>query len=142
MQLHISPSLRHLTVSPAKGVREFIKVKIASRRLSYRMLLYSLLFLTFLLRFVFVLTAVDTIDGETNCSTITGTSHASISHKHTFSSTSLKINDIMQVFFLFLKLRNLVTDMIISTFWFMAGCKGKTLGPRILGRKLESNVTS
>ncbi|KAM7498817.1 hypothetical protein LguiA_023231 [Lonicera macranthoides] len=91
MQLHISPSLRHLTVSPAKGVREFIKVKIASRRLSYRMLLYSLLFLTFLLRFVFVLTAVDTIDGETNCLTI-------------------------------------------------AGCKGKTLGPRILGRKLESNV--
>ncbi|KAL2476235.1 putative galacturonosyltransferase 12 [Abeliophyllum distichum] len=70
MQLHISPSLRHVTVLPAKGVREFIKVKIGSRRLSYRMVFYSLLFFTFLLRFVFVLTAVDTIEGQTKCSTI------------------------------------------------------------------------
>ncbi|KAK6157155.1 hypothetical protein DH2020_011403 [Rehmannia glutinosa] len=70
MQLHISPSLRHVTVLPTKGVREFIKVKIGSRRLSYRMVLYSLLFFTFLLRFVFVLTAVDTIDGESKCSTL------------------------------------------------------------------------
>ncbi|CAK9181312.1 unnamed protein product [Ilex paraguariensis] len=37
MQLHISPSLRHVTVLPAKGVREFVKVKASSRRLSYRM---------------------------------------------------------------------------------------------------------
>ncbi|KAL0311060.1 UNVERIFIED_CONTAM: putative galacturonosyltransferase 12 [Sesamum angustifolium] len=37
MQLHISPSLRHVTVLPSKGFREFIKVKIGSRRLSYRM---------------------------------------------------------------------------------------------------------
>ncbi|XP_052206394.1 probable galacturonosyltransferase 12 isoform X2 [Diospyros lotus] len=70
MQLHISPSLRHVTVLPAKGVREFIKVKVGSRRFSYRMVFYSLLFFTFLLRFVFVLTAVDTIDGQTKCSTL------------------------------------------------------------------------
>ncbi|KAK9155880.1 hypothetical protein Sjap_003360 [Stephania japonica] len=71
MQLHISPSLRHVTVFPSgKGVREFIKVKVGGRRVSYRMLFYSLLLLTFLLRFVFVLTAVDTIDGERKCSTI------------------------------------------------------------------------
>ncbi|XP_014522050.1 probable galacturonosyltransferase 12 [Vigna radiata var. radiata] len=70
MQLHISPSLRHVTVFPSKGFKEFIKVKIASRRLSYRMLFYFLLFFTFLLRFVFVLTAVDGIDGENKCSTI------------------------------------------------------------------------
>ncbi|GJT01467.1 probable galacturonosyltransferase 12 [Tanacetum coccineum] len=70
MQLHISPSLRHVTVLPGKGVREFIKVKVGSRRLSYRMVFYSLLFFTFLLRFVFVLTAVETIDGQTKCSTI------------------------------------------------------------------------
>ncbi|KAL3647093.1 putative galacturonosyltransferase 12 [Castilleja foliolosa] len=70
MQLHISPSLRHVTVLPAKGVKEFIKVKVGNRRFSYRMLFYSLLFFTFLLRFVFVLTAVDTIDLETKCSTI------------------------------------------------------------------------
>ncbi|KAM1655252.1 probable galacturonosyltransferase 12 [Malus sylvestris] len=70
MQLHISPSLRHVTVFPGKGVREFIKVKVGSRRLSYRMLFYSILFFTFLLRFVFVMTAVDTIDGESKCSSI------------------------------------------------------------------------
>ncbi|KAF9589056.1 hypothetical protein IFM89_018318 [Coptis chinensis] len=70
MQLHISPSLRHVTVLPAKGVREFIKVKVGSKRLSYRMVFYSLLILTFLLRFVFVLTAMDTIEGERKCSTI------------------------------------------------------------------------
>ncbi|XP_015898118.3 probable galacturonosyltransferase 12 [Ziziphus jujuba] len=70
MQLHISPSLRHVTVFPGKGVREFIKVKVGSRRVSYRMLFYSLLFFTFLLRFVFVMTAVDSIDGESKCSSI------------------------------------------------------------------------
>ncbi|KAM1343279.1 hypothetical protein PS2_007417 [Malus domestica] len=70
MQLHISPSLRHVTVFTGKGVREFIKVKVGSRRLSYRMLFYSILFFTFLLRFVFVMTAVDTIDGESKCSSI------------------------------------------------------------------------
>lgn len=70
MQLHISPSLRHVTVLPGKGVREFIKVKVGSRRISYRMVFYSLLFLTFVLRFIFVLTAVNTIDGQTKCSTL------------------------------------------------------------------------
>ncbi|KAL0549995.1 hypothetical protein IC582_014490 [Cucumis melo] len=69
-ELHISPSLRHVTVLPGKGVREYIKVKVGSRRVSCRMLIYSLLFFTFLLRFVFVLTAVDTIDGESKCSTL------------------------------------------------------------------------
>ncbi|KAF5948776.1 hypothetical protein HYC85_014733 [Camellia sinensis] len=90
MQLHISPSLRHVTVLPTKGVRDFIKVKVGSRKFSYRMVFYSLLFFTFLLRFVFVLTAVENIDGQTKCSTI--------------------------------------------------GCLGKRLGPRILGRRLESTV--
>jgi len=88
MLLQISPSLRHVTVLPGKGLKEFIKVKVASRRLSYRMLIYSLLFFTFLLRFVFVLTAVDNIDGENKCSSI-GTLSTSLSlplfhtHSHT-----------------------------------------------------------
>ncbi|GFP92647.1 outer envelope protein 64 mitochondrial [Phtheirospermum japonicum] len=56
-------------VLPPKGVKDFIKVKIGNMRFSYRMLFYSLFF-TFLLWFVFVLTAVDTIDGETKCSSI------------------------------------------------------------------------
>ncbi|KAJ8747504.1 hypothetical protein K2173_009241 [Erythroxylum novogranatense] len=90
MQLHISPSLRHVTVLPGKGVREFIKVKVGGRRLSYRILFYSLLFFTFLLRFVFVLSTVNTLDGDSKCSTI--------------------------------------------------GCLGKRLGPRLLGRRLDSAV--
>ncbi|KAJ8514102.1 hypothetical protein OPV22_004536 [Ensete ventricosum] len=72
MQLHISPSMRHVTVFPGKGVREFIKVKVTSRRLSYKMVIYSLLFITFLLRFIFVLTAMDTIEGETQWCTSLG----------------------------------------------------------------------
>lgn len=79
MLLQISPSLRHVTVLPGKGLKEFIKVKVASRKLSYRMLFYSLLFFTFLLRFVFVLTAVDNIDGENKCSSL-GTLSVSLSH--------------------------------------------------------------
>ncbi|CAL9091335.1 unnamed protein product [Musa acuminata var. zebrina] len=70
MQLYISPSMRQVTVFPGKGVREFIKVKVTSRRLSCKMVIYSLLFLTFLLRFIFVLTAMDTIEGETRCSSL------------------------------------------------------------------------
>jgi len=56
------------------------------------MLLYSLLFFTFLLRFVFVLTAVDNIDGENKCSSI-GTLSVSLSlslthtHTHTQQNT-------------------------------------------------------
>ncbi|GAB4846215.1 Probable galacturonosyltransferase 12 [Ancistrocladus abbreviatus] len=70
MQLHISPSLRHVTVMPGKGVREFIKVKVGSRKVSYKMVFYFLLLLMFLLRFAFVMKTLDTIDGETKCSSI------------------------------------------------------------------------
>ncbi|CAI0436526.1 unnamed protein product [Linum tenue] len=70
MQLHISPSLRHVTVLQGKGVRELIQVKVGGKKVSYRMILYSLLFFTFLLRFVFVLSTVDSIDGETRCSSL------------------------------------------------------------------------
>ncbi|OIW03165.1 hypothetical protein TanjilG_11802 [Lupinus angustifolius] len=69
MQLHIS-SLRHFTLLQGKGLKEFIKVKVGSRRISYKMLFYSLLFCTFLLKFLFVLTSLDGIDGENNCSTV------------------------------------------------------------------------
>ncbi|CAN1325812.1 Probable galacturonosyltransferase 12 [Linum perenne] len=70
MQLHISPSLRHVTVLPGKGVRDLIQVKVGGKKVSYRMILYSLLFFTFLLRFVFVLSTVDSIDGEARCSSL------------------------------------------------------------------------
>ncbi|ERM97875.1 hypothetical protein AMTRI_Chr02g259310 [Amborella trichopoda] len=70
MQLHVSPSLRHVTLSTGKGFKEFIKVKVGSRRVSYKTLFYTLLFITFLLRFAFVITAIDSLDGEDKCSSL------------------------------------------------------------------------
>ncbi|KAL8205567.1 hypothetical protein R6Q57_009118 [Mikania cordata] len=70
MQLHISPSLRHVTVMTGKGVKEFIKVKVGSRKLSYKTLFYSLLLFTFLIRFIYVLSSIDIVDDRTKCSTI------------------------------------------------------------------------
>ncbi|CAN7038993.1 unnamed protein product [Brassica rapa subsp. trilocularis] len=74
MQLHISPSLRHVTVVKGKGLREFIKVKVGSRRFSYQMILLYICrhatSFTFLLRLVFVLSTVDTIDGASPCSSL------------------------------------------------------------------------
>lgn len=96
MLLQISPSLRHVTVLPGKGLKEFIKVKVASRKLSYRMLFYSLLFFTFLLRFVFVLTAVDNIDGANKCSSI-GTLSVSLSFTHTHTQSHKHKNTCMHI---------------------------------------------
>ncbi|KAE8733584.1 putative galacturonosyltransferase 12 [Hibiscus syriacus] len=91
MQLHVSPSLRHVTLMPGKDVREFIKVRVGPRWASYRMLFYSLLFFAFLVRFTFVLSTVDAIDGDhSKCSNI--------------------------------------------------GCLGKRIGPKILGRRIQSHV--
>ncbi|XP_074569106.1 putative galacturonosyltransferase 12 [Curcuma longa] len=70
MQFHISSSMRQVTVLPGKGGRELIKWKVASRRLSYKMVFYSLLFMTFMFRFIFVLTAMDSIEGDTKCSSL------------------------------------------------------------------------
>ncbi|RWW25286.1 hypothetical protein GW17_00010383 [Ensete ventricosum] len=112
MQLYISPSMRQVTVFPGKGVREFIKVKVTSRRLSRKMVIYSLLFLTFLLRFIFVLTAMDTIDGETRCS--------SLGNAPPFSFSSIPSQC------------TLLVDHI-------SGCIGKRLDPR-MWRRLDSVV--
>lgn len=70
MQLHISPSLRHISISSSNGFRDFMKVKGATRRFSYRSILYSILILAFLLRFVFILTALASLEGENNCSSL------------------------------------------------------------------------
>ncbi|EPS70108.1 hypothetical protein M569_04651 [Genlisea aurea] len=69
MKLHMSPSLRkHIGVLPTKGLKEFVKVKAGgSRRWSYGAAFYSFLFFVLVLRFMFLLTAVD---GETKCSVI------------------------------------------------------------------------
>ena len=107
MQLHISPSLRHVTVLPGKGVREFTKVKVGLRRVSYRMLFYSLLFFAFLLRFVFVLSSVDSIDGDhSKCSTIGKFSSKAYQIKYCFSSFDVRVQGECTCFTRFMRLNN------------------------------------
>ncbi|KAG0449158.1 hypothetical protein HPP92_027459 [Vanilla planifolia] len=70
MQLRISPSMRSITISSSNGVLDSMKVKVGARPLSYRTLFYTILALAFLLPFVFILTAVVTLEGVDNCSSL------------------------------------------------------------------------
>lgn len=69
MQLHLSPSMRSITISNgglASG--ELMKIKVAARHISYRTLFHTILILAFLLPFVFILTALVTLEGVNKCS--------------------------------------------------------------------------
>ncbi|CAN1163027.1 Probable galacturonosyltransferase 13 [Linum perenne] len=82
MQLHISPSMRSITISSTNnnnninnnsnitngGFIDLMKIKVAARHISYRTLFHTILILAFLLPFVFILTAVVTLEGVNNCS--------------------------------------------------------------------------
>ncbi|KAJ0963475.1 hypothetical protein J5N97_028597 [Dioscorea zingiberensis] len=79
MQIRLSPSMRSITISAAggggggggvcgNGSLDLAKVKVAARHVSYRTLFHTVLFLAFLLPFVFILTAVVTLEGVNNCS--------------------------------------------------------------------------
>eukprot|EP01018_Ginkgo_biloba_P010170 Gb_31044 [translate_table: standard] len=70
MQVHISPSMRRITISTTNGFMDFMKVKGAARHLSYRSIFYTILILAFLLPFVFILTAVVTLEGVNECSSL------------------------------------------------------------------------
>ncbi|KAI0516612.1 hypothetical protein KFK09_009289 [Dendrobium nobile] len=72
MQLRISPSMRTITISSNNGVLDSMKVKVgtAARPPPYRNLFYTVLILAFLLPFVFILTAVVTLEGVDNCSSL------------------------------------------------------------------------
>ncbi|GAB2287928.1 Probable galacturonosyltransferase 14 [Dionaea muscipula] len=70
MQLHLSPSMRSITISSStnnNGFVDLMKIKVAARHISYRTLFYTILVLAFLLPFVFILTAVVTLEGVNNC---------------------------------------------------------------------------
>ncbi|XP_058184804.1 probable galacturonosyltransferase 13 isoform X2 [Rhododendron vialii] len=63
MQLHISPSMRSITISSSSnGFVDLMKIKVAARHISYRTLFHTILILAFLLPFVFILTAVVTLE--------------------------------------------------------------------------------
>ncbi|KAL0431746.1 UNVERIFIED_CONTAM: putative galacturonosyltransferase 13 [Sesamum radiatum] len=76
MQLHFSPSMRSITISSSSnggngngGVGDLMKIKVAARHISYRTLFHTILILAFLLPFVFILTALVTLEGVNKCST-------------------------------------------------------------------------
>ena len=76
MQLHFSPSMRSITISSSNaggngnGSGDLMKIKVAARHISYRTLFHSILILAFLLPFVFILTALVTLEGVNKCSSI------------------------------------------------------------------------
>nr|XP_018681099.1 PREDICTED: probable galacturonosyltransferase 13 isoform X2 [Musa acuminata subsp. malaccensis] len=68
MQIRFSPSMRSITISSSNGFLDLMKVKVAARHFSYRTLFHTILILAFLLPFVFILTAVVTLEGVNKCS--------------------------------------------------------------------------
>lgn len=70
MQVHISPSMRRITISTPNGFLDFTKVKGAARHLSYRRIFFTILILACLFPFLFILTAVVTLEGVNICSSL------------------------------------------------------------------------
>ncbi|KAJ6815458.1 putative galacturonosyltransferase 13 [Iris pallida] len=99
MQIRVSPSMRSITITTStsnsattsssssssssrscggsssngngtNGLLDSMKVRIAARGFSYRTLFHTILFLAFLLPFVFILTALVTLEGVNNCSSL------------------------------------------------------------------------
>ncbi|KAG0584721.1 hypothetical protein KC19_3G230300 [Ceratodon purpureus] len=70
MQVHISPSMRRITISTSPGFLDPLKMKGAARYLSYRCLFWTILSLAFFLPFLFITTALVTLDGVHNCTSL------------------------------------------------------------------------
>ena len=71
MQLHVSPSMRSITISSSNEfTTDLMKIKLAARHISSRTLFHTILILAFLLPFVFILTALVTLEGVNKCSSI------------------------------------------------------------------------
>ncbi|KAH9323268.1 hypothetical protein KI387_017907 [Taxus chinensis] len=129
MQLHISPSLRHISISTTNGFWGFMKGKAAVRHFSYRNVLYSILILAFLLRFVFILSALASLEGENNCS--------SLGESLTFSFVFLG-----KIFGLMGLESGTVTCWVLtfSELYECAVCLGRKLGPRFLGKTTAAPI--
>ncbi|KAH9625298.1 hypothetical protein KSS87_009056 [Heliosperma pusillum] len=56
--------------SNSNCIVDLMKVKVAARHISYRTLFHTILILAFLLPFVFILTALVTLEGFNNCSSL------------------------------------------------------------------------
>ncbi|CAD5321719.1 unnamed protein product [Arabidopsis thaliana] len=60
--------MRSITISSSNEFIDLMKIKVAARHISYRTLFHTILILAFLLPFVFILTAVVTLEGVNKCS--------------------------------------------------------------------------
>lgn len=70
MQIRLSPSMRSITISTSHGLLDLMRFKVAARHFSYRTVFHTVLILAFLLPFVFILTAVMTLEGFNKCSSL------------------------------------------------------------------------
>ncbi|MED6208313.1 putative galacturonosyltransferase 13 [Stylosanthes scabra] len=70
MHLRFSPSMRSITISSNNGFIDLMKIKVAACHISYRTLFHTILILAFLLPFVFILTALVTLEGVNKCSSL------------------------------------------------------------------------
>ncbi|WOK99659.1 galacturonosyltransferase 14 [Canna indica] len=68
MQIGLSPSMRSITISSTHGLLDLMKLKGIARHISFRTVFHTVLVLAFLLPFVFILTAVVTLEGVNKCS--------------------------------------------------------------------------
>ncbi|KAK8711100.1 hypothetical protein V6N13_146398 [Hibiscus sabdariffa] len=68
MQLHISPTMTSINISSNHGFTGLMKIKGATRHFSYRTLFHTILILAFLLPFLFILTALVTLEDANKCS--------------------------------------------------------------------------
>ncbi|KAI7736946.1 hypothetical protein M8C21_019209 [Ambrosia artemisiifolia] len=68
VQISHSDSMRSITICTNNN--DLMKIKIAARHISYRTIFHTILILAFFLPFVFILTALVTLEGVNNCSSI------------------------------------------------------------------------
>ncbi|KAK8334821.1 hypothetical protein V6Z12_A09G012200 [Gossypium hirsutum] len=68
MQLQVSLSMRIITISNNNVFIDLMKITVAATHISYRTLFHTILILTFLLPFSFILTAFFTLEGVDKCS--------------------------------------------------------------------------
>ncbi|KAK2997626.1 hypothetical protein RJ639_025204, partial [Escallonia herrerae] len=151
MQLRLSPSMRSITISSSSnGFVDLMKIKVAARHISYRTLFHTILILAFLLPFVFILTALVTLEGVNKCSSF-GTSIFYFVLPFQYCRCAiyrLLPVDICVRCVLLCDCARLDLDFVLRygrilvAVWlllqFMRYCLGRRLGPRLLGRVDDS----
>ncbi|KAM7506821.1 hypothetical protein LguiA_017274 [Lonicera macranthoides] len=138
MQLHFSPSMRSVTISSSNGFIDLMKIKIAARHISYRTLFHTILILAFLLPFVFILTAVVTLEGVNNCSSFDRSVEFSISTSASLLYAAVRELQCRWSCLLLIEVVESEFHLLVLVWALSDGCLGRRLGPRLLGRVDDS----